>query len=455
MKVWSHFALALVVSTSVVAGTALADNAWEEVVSESEARVGSMPARAADPSIQQPIVGDVLADGLTRDEAVELALRNNSRLQAAFADLGIATADLEQAGLYTNPTLDFVVRFPGGESGSELEAEVFFALSDLWLLPLRRELGQARLRQVAAHVVSDVLNTAADARQAHVRCLVLELLVAQMGETAATVEKWRVQVHARYEHGYSSELELSMADAEAAASDVDLAEMRAEQQLALARLRRLLGLTAEHEVIVLGSVAEAPSALPDLEEITRHALQERPDLQAARAGVLAADRVLLLERRSLWEHVSLGPAYAHEPDGEDLWGVVLEVDLPVFDSNRAQQRRAAAELEQAEHQLEAAESMVREQVVTAWEKLALAYHRESAVRERLLPARQRALEYAEKYWREMQLNMLFLLEAQRDLFDTRRHHLEALYEVQRAWVELEFAAGGRLAMALPPAEASD
>jgi hypothetical protein len=90
MKVWSHLALALVVSTAALAGTALADNAWEEIVSESEARVGTTPARAADPAAQQAIIGDLLADGLTRDEAVELALRNNSRLQEPNARLRCA-----------------------------------------------------------------------------------------------------------------------------------------------------------------------------------------------------------------------------------------------------------------------------------------------------------------------------------------------------------------------------
>jgi cobalt-zinc-cadmium efflux system outer membrane protein len=455
MKVWSHLALALVVSTAIVADTALANKAWEEVVSESEARVGSMPARALDPAVQQAIIGDLLADGLTRDEAVELALRNNNRLQAAFAKLGIADADLAQAGLHTNPTLDFLARFPGGESGSELEAELLFSLSDLWLLGPRQEVEQARLQQVAAHVVGDVLNTAADTRMAYDRCLVLESLVAQTAETAATVEKWRDQVYARYEHGYSSELELSMADAEVVESEVDLAEMKAEQQVARARLRRLLGLTDEHKVSLIGSLTDAPSAPPDLHDMTRRALAGRPDLQAARAGIWVADRALLLERHSRWEHVSFGPAYAHEPEGKDLWGIVLEVDLPIFDSNRAQQRRAAAELEQAERQIGAAEAMVREQVATAWEELALAHRRESAVREELLPARQRAFEHAQKYWREMQLNMLYLLEAQRELSDARRQHLEAVYDLRRAWAELEFAAGGKLAVTLPPAEAGD
>jgi outer membrane protein TolC len=455
MKVWSQFTLALIVWVTAMGGAALAEDAWEDVVSESEARVGTTPARAEDPAAQQAMIGDLLEGGLAREEAVELALRNNDGLQAAFAELGIAAADLEQAGLHTNPSLDFLARFPGGESGSELEVELLFSLADIWLLGPRQEVEQARLRQVAAQVVNDVLNTAADTRMAYDHCLVLQLLVAQTAETAATIEKWRDQVYARYEHGYSSELELSMADAEVVASEVGLAEMEAEQQVARARLRRLLGLTDEHKVSLVGSLAEAPPAPPDLHDVTRRALAGRPDLQAARAGLWASDRALLLQRKSRWEHVSLGPAYAHEPDGEDLWGVVLEVDLPLFDSNRAQERRAAAELGQAERQVGAAEAMVREQVVTAWEELALAHRRESALREELLPARERAFEHAEKYWREMQLNMLYLLEAQRELSDARRQHLEAVYDLRRAWVELEFAVGGRLTDDRPLGEAGD
>jgi cobalt-zinc-cadmium efflux system outer membrane protein len=455
MKVWCHFTLVLVVVIAAMAAPALADNAWEDVVSESEARVGTTPALAEDNVTQQAMVGGLLEDGLTREEAVELALRNNDRLQAAFAELGIAGADLDQAGLHTNPSLDFLARFPGGESGSELEAELLFSLADIWLLGPRQEVEQARLQQVAAQVVNDVLNTAADTRMAYDHCLVLESLVAQTAETAAAVAKWRDQVYARYEHGYSSELELSMADAEVVESEVDLAEMKAEQQVARARLGRLLGLTDEHKMSLVGSLVEAPSAPPDLHDATRRALAGRPDLQAARAGLWASDRALLLQRKSRWEHVSLGPAYAHEPDGEDLWGVVLEVDLPIFDSNRAQQRRAAAELGQAERQVGAVEAMVREQVVTAWEELALAHRRESAMREELLPARERAFEHAQKYWREMQLNMLYLLEAQRELSDARRQHLEAVYELRRAWVELEFAVGGKLTDGRPPGRAGD
>jgi len=455
MRVLPNVLVALAIWVAIMAGAASAQDIWGEVVRESEERVGTTPARAGDRAAQEVLVRSILADGLTRDEAVELALRNNSQLQVAFDELGIAAADLDQAGLYTNPSLDAVLRFPSGEGGTNLEAELSFVLSDIWLVPIRRSLGQARLEQVTAQVISDVLNTAADAKQAYDHCLVLDSLLAQTGEIASTVRKWRDQVHERYEHGYSSQLDLSMADAAAAEMDVDLEVTEAERRIALARLGRLLGLTAEHDLVVVGSLPDVPSELPDLDEVTRRALAERPDLQAARAGLLAADRALLLERHSRWRHVAVGPAYAHEPDGEDLWGLVLQFDLPVFDANRAQRRRAAAELTQAQNQVHAVESLVREEVATAWERLALATSKERGVRDQILPARRRAFEHAQKYWREMQLNTLYMLEAQREFAEAKRQHVAALGEVQRAHVELEFALGGKLALGQPPGRAGD
>ena len=46
----------------------------------------------------------MLADGLTIEEAVGLALLNNRRLQAEFMAIGSVKADLVQAGLLSNPT---------------------------------------------------------------------------------------------------------------------------------------------------------------------------------------------------------------------------------------------------------------------------------------------------------------------------------------------------------------
>ena len=50
-----------------------------------------------------------LTDGLTEEEAVSLALWNNAALQATLADLGLAQAELLEAGLLVNPSFQMLV----------------------------------------------------------------------------------------------------------------------------------------------------------------------------------------------------------------------------------------------------------------------------------------------------------------------------------------------------------
>src|SRR5512134_87660 len=48
-------------------------------------------------------VKEILSSPLATDNAVQVALLNNPGLQATYAELGIAEADLVQAGRMTNP----------------------------------------------------------------------------------------------------------------------------------------------------------------------------------------------------------------------------------------------------------------------------------------------------------------------------------------------------------------
>ena len=73
-------------------------------------------------------VGSLLKAKLTADDAVQIALLNNRDLQAVYSDLGVAQADLVQAGLLNNPIFDAAIMFPtvrrpaesGAHRGDEL-----------------------------------------------------------------------------------------------------------------------------------------------------------------------------------------------------------------------------------------------------------------------------------------------------------------------------------------------
>jgi cobalt-zinc-cadmium efflux system outer membrane protein len=170
----------------------------------------------------------------------------------------------------------------------------------------------------------------------------------------------------------------------------------------------------------------------------------RPDLRAAANGVTVARETVRLRRTKRWEHVTLGPKYAKEPGGGETWGVTLDVELPLFDTGRAATDRARAKMLQAEMELDAMEAIAAEEVLVAAEELAMALEAERVMREKVLPARQRAVDYATKYYNQMQLNMMHFLETRREMFETRREHTAARADVLRAMVDLEFAVGGTM-----------
>jgi hypothetical protein len=58
---------------------------------------------AGDAAAIQASVGQLLAQPLTADAAVQIALMNNQGLQAALSELGVAEADRVQAGRLRNP----------------------------------------------------------------------------------------------------------------------------------------------------------------------------------------------------------------------------------------------------------------------------------------------------------------------------------------------------------------
>lgn len=413
--------------------------AWPEVARESEMRTGVAPVWPAGEAGAG--VAELLADGLTEAEAVQLALAHNARLQAAFAELGLAQAEVIAAGLYTNPSLDVILRFPQGESGHDFEAELGFSLADLWLVPVRKRLARAQAERVTMEVVSEVLNTVADARRGHNACLVATVQRAQAAQVLEAAEAWRAQMRLRADFGFHSELDLNLADAFVARQALRVAEADAAVAGAYARLRRVAGV-ATGELKAQGELPAPPEQPAAAEGLVALALARRPDVQAARLGLVASDQAITLARRSLWRDVTVGPAFAHDPDGTDLWGGLLQVGLPVFDRNQAGQAQAQAERGRAASKLAVTVAAAREQVTVAAANLNLALARERLLRERLLPAHQAALDFATRYYNEMQLNMLYLLQARQELYAAQMEHTAALGAIRAGQIELEFAIGG-------------
>ena len=88
---------------------------FSDVSTAVEARSGKRVVWNLSTELDAQVAQEVhalLQDTLTVDGAIQVALLNNRNLQALYADLGVAQADLVQAGLLRNPVFDGAVHAP-------------------------------------------------------------------------------------------------------------------------------------------------------------------------------------------------------------------------------------------------------------------------------------------------------------------------------------------------------
>src|SRR6266508_6780809 len=110
----------------------------------------------------QAAVSFLLSRPLTAESAVQIALLNNHTLQATYEELGIAQADLVEAGLLRNPIFTFERRFPG----QALEAYLLKEFIDILLLPLRKRIAAAQFEVAKLRVGHEILSATAEVRGA-------------------------------------------------------------------------------------------------------------------------------------------------------------------------------------------------------------------------------------------------------------------------------------------------
>ena len=98
-----------------------------------------------------------------------MALLNNRELQALYAELGVAQADLVQAGLLRNPVFDGVALFPVGGGPTKLDLNVALDFLDIFYIPLRKRVAAARFEEAKLQVTGAVLDFTATVQAAFYR----------------------------------------------------------------------------------------------------------------------------------------------------------------------------------------------------------------------------------------------------------------------------------------------
>jgi len=380
--------------------------------------------------------GIALDRPLSADEVAAIALWKNPQLQADLASLGLARADVIDAGLIRNPRLDTL--FPVGAKPFELVLN--FPVEMLWQRPRRVAAAQATYDQLAQSLVQNGLNVVRDARLAHAG-QILAMTREKAADRALELRKRIAELtNVRLRAGDISELDAMAARSEQAATDEQLTRARHDTAVAMERLRIAAGLALDRTSLVVAAAPVDLASPPAPAELVAKALGARPDLRAAELAVAAAIK------RGRWERsrflVLAGQLSSKEVGTNGvLTGPGTSMELPVFNRNQGLIARADAEVEMASRQYLNLKQRVAFEVYESRELLMQAQDVLRRLREEVLPQLRRTAELAEKQYQNGDVSYLFVLEQSRGLVDAELRVADAEAAVRQGQAQMERSVG--------------
>ena len=397
-----------------------------------------IPPFEADTSKTELPPGVQLDRPLSSDDAAAIAIWNNPQLMVDLSSLGIAEADLIDAGLIRNPRLDAL--FP--VSAKPFELLLTLPIDALWQRPRRVAASQKAYEQLAQSLIQNGLDTARDARWAHTDLVYARRRESVAREATAVRQRISQLTAARLRAGDISELDAIAATVEAGSAQEQLERFEHDTALAAERLRFTLGLALDRRALDVMASSVSLASPPPLDELLEKALAARPDLRAAELAVSSATQ------RAGWERsriVLLSASLSSKEVGANgiLSGPGISAELPIFHRNQGLIARADAEVEVASRRYLALKQRVAFEVSQAREQLVQAQRGLARTREAVLAPLQRGAALAEDQYRSGDVSYLFVLENTRGLLDAQLRASDLEAAVQRAQAQLERSVGTR------------
>jgi len=392
----------------------------------------------------------LLENELTPEAAIQIAFLKNPKVQSIFEQLGIAHADLVEAGLLSNPDFSLEVRYPHKKAFvTNIEYLVTATFLDIFMIPLRIRLATAEFEQAKRIVTKEILDLAFEVRQTYYELLaelqklkytrpIVELTSIQ-GELTSRQNMVGNVNRLDFQQAQSKFLEASLAIAKEQNTVIRLRE----------KLNRLLGLSEDVCLIL----PEIPQQFDyqgfDLCALESIALSERMDLQEARFEVIRLSRMLGLKDWWTYSNLKAGLAGERDPDGLNLVGLGLSGEIPIFNFGQAARMRICAQLRQAQDRYAELEIRILSEVRETHKLLISDLGMLNDYRTRIIPLQSEISSTSEELYNVMGLGIDRLIENKRRELEANSNYIEILKDYWVARVQLDKALGGYLFRLLP------
>jgi cobalt-zinc-cadmium efflux system outer membrane protein len=440
----------LVLMLSLFSLSALRAQSTEDLQSTIRQRTGKQVEWQKDAEASDQIreaIRALLRRTLIADAAVQVALLNNRELQATFEEIGIAEADLIEAGLLKNPIFAGDARFPNrSPSGTDIEMSIAQEFFDLLLIPLRKKVAAAQLMKAKLRVGNAILKLATEVKTTFYELQAEQQLLGRLKAINETDAAALELAQRQHEAGNINDLDLANQQATYSQSKLDIAETSASIRAGREKLNRLMGTWGDDTAWKIDNdLPELPVGDFPQRRLESLAINQRLDLAATKVeiGALVGSLGITKIYRYIGS-VEFGVDTEKETDGQRMTGPTWQLELPIFNRGQGRIAKLQAQLRQAEGHLESEAVAIRAEVREARDRLIAKRDLTTYYRDELLPGRKKILGLTLTHYNAMLKSPYDLLLAKQNEILAERGYIGALRDYWIARADLERAVGGRL-----------
>ena len=441
--------LTLLVVLTITGCASIPENAgFEDVQSQVSKRIGQQVHWDQGSDEDNAVLHGIdktLEKPLSVEGAVQIALVNNRRLQANYEDLGLAQADLVQAGLLRNPIFDGGVFFKLSGAAPRLDFGLAQDFLSILYLPLRKAIAETGFEAAKLEVTGQVLDMTAQVKEAFYRVQADQQLGELLGQVVDASEASSYAAQRLFDAGNITTLELHREQS-----------FYQETRLALARAEAILTNDREHLTSLMGlwgqntnwkittRLPKIPDEPVDTTELERRAVAASLDLDIYKRQIESAARRLGLTHASALIPEADTGVSAERDAGEWDLGPTLTLPIPLFDQGQGRLRAARSDLRRARQNYYAQAVEIRSAVRTA-RQLVINMRERTLDWERVaLPLRTQIVGETQLQYNAGQMGVFDLLMAQRQQINAGLQYIITYRDYWLARTQLEQILNGRL-----------
>jgi len=390
-------------------------------------------------------VEELLQRGISRNDAISIALQHNPHLQADLETLGIAKTDVQQAGLFTNPAIQTVFYAPlrGPTLANTTQCDI--NLADFWLVPLRKKVQQKEFEQTSLRILSSILDIIKETSIAYARVLLYQNLSELYNEIEDKREALLNAIKYRSQFGLEDKLDRVRATTVLAQTKNQSIQNYAHLLEAYAQLRFTMGICPTVEPITLtDSLKDSIQDIAPVETLISYAQANRPDLLEAQLAEQQYQAKLSLEKASVFKEINAGVAFQQEFDRNRGIGASLSFDFPLFDTNQVQVNRTRYLLRQACLNTKHITFKLSKEIYQLYTRLQALGKQIATYTTTIMPAAQESLVFADHYQQIQQITTPELLHVYTDWFEHKLSLFHLYHEKYQAMIYLERATAKRI-----------